>query len=458
MRSLIRPERLSQAALLLLVAAELLPFAVAQETPQTPPQNTPQNMPQSTLPGASSGALPAAGQSTPDQKLSQPSPGLTAPGLKAPADRDRLNTLAHKLLTAALKKNALDGDDLKPWHMKIGYSLVSSYKKWDTSLAAGGGRMVRGDGTITASGGGSADMLNGTVEEWHAGRYQWSRIYSSQADTWNGTLWRVSHVEQYELRPKNMDFAVDLLNLHVARPVIDPMYQASVAAPEAMLAISRISPGDGQNFNCVSVTNPNDPGPNGVAAGIMPTMCFDNELRLRLISSGDMAVQFMDFQPFQDRTVARTVRVLVHGKLDSEMKVTLLEDFDPAANGAFLKPPAKAVLQPYTIEDGDPPLVSVHEQGTTIPLLGDGTPFRGTVSVSAIVRKDGSVKTLTPPSGPLQPVQDAVSIAVIKWKYKPYLIDGEPVEVRVNIPYVVDGKPFVPSYQRAGQGQGMSTQ
>jgi hypothetical protein len=297
-------------------------------------------------------------------------------------------------------------------------------------------------------------MLNGTVEEWHAGRYQWSRIYSSQTETWNGTLWRVSHIEHYELRPKNMDFAADLLNLHVARPVIDPMYLASIAPPEAMLAISRISPGDGQNFNCVSVTNPNAPGPNGTAAWTMPTMCFDNDLRLRLVSSGDTAIQFMDFQPFQDKNVARTVRVLVNGQLNSEMKVTLLEDFDPAINGAFLKPPPKAVPQPYAIEDGDPPLVSVYEQGTTIPLLGDGTPFRGTVSVTAIVRKDGSVKALTPAAGPLQPVQDAVCIAVSKWKYRPYLIDGQPVEVRVNVSYLVDGKPFIPSYQRGGQAQG----
>ncbi|MGA2251668.1 energy transducer TonB [Terracidiphilus sp.] len=434
--------RLLQATLLLLLAAALLPFAAAQETPQTPA-----GMPQSTQ-----SAAPASDQSTPNQQPSQP-----APGLKAPADRDRLNALAHKLLTAALKKNALDGDGLKPWHIKIEYSLVSTYKQWDRRLSAGGGRMMRGDGTLTASGGGSADMLNGTVEEWHAGHYQWSRVYASRADTWNGTLWRVSHIEHYELRPKNVDFAADLLNGSVTQPVVDPMYQAALAPPEAMLAISRVSPGDGQSFNCISVTNPNTPGPNGAAAWNMPTMCFDSELRLRLVSSADTAIQFMDFQPYQDRSVARTVRVLVHGQLNSEMKVTLLEDFDPATNGAFLKPTTKAVLQPYAIEEGDPPLVSVYEQGTTIPLLGDGTPFRGTVSVSAIIRKDGSVKALTPATGPLQPVLDAVSIAVSKWKYKPYLIDGQPVEVRVNISYLIDGKPFVPSYQRAGQAPGSHT-
>ncbi len=393
--------------------------------------------------------------SPPSQNTSGQNPSAGGPGLKQPADRERLNALAHKLLASALKTNALGGDDLKPWHVKIEYSLLSSYGPFDKRGGTGGSGRGR---TVIAVGGGTASMSHGTVEEWYAARYQWSRTYASDMDTWNGSQWRVSHTERYELRPKHMDFAAELLNLRVTRPVINPMYQAAMVPAEAMLAVSRLSAGDGQNFNCVSVTNPNSLGPNrAVASWIMPTMCFDSDVRLRLVSSGDTAVQFMDFQPFQGRAVARTVRVLVRGQLDSEMKITTLEAFDPGTNGAVLKPPAEAVLQPYVIEDGDPPLVSVFEQGTTIPLLGDGTPFRGTLTVAAIVHKDGSVKPLPTPAGPLQGVLDAMSIAVSRWKYKPYEIDGQAVEVRVNIPYMVDGKPFVPSYQRAGQAQGTFT-
>ena len=373
----------------------------------------------------------------------------------SPADIERLNALAHKLLAAALKKNALGGDELKPWHVKIDFSLLSSYGPFDRrgGTAGSGGR----GRTVIVVGGGTASMSHGTVEEWHASRYQWNRTYASDMDTWNGSQWRVSHAERYELRPKRMDFASELLNLRVARPVINPMYQAAAVPPNAVLTVGSLSAGNGQNFNCVSVTNPKELGPRYVAAWIMPTMCFDADLHLRLVSSGDTAVQFMYFQPFEGRAVARTVRVLVRGQLDSEMKITQLDEFDPAANGAALKPPTEAVLQPYSIEDGDPPLEPVHEQGTTIPLLADGTPFRGTISVAAIVRKDGSVKAMPTASGPLQGVLDAISLAVSKWKYKPYLIDGQPVEVRVNIPYAVDGKPFVPSYERAGGAQGTYT-
>jgi hypothetical protein len=420
MRSTFLPARLLQAAMLLLPAALLSSLAPAQ----TPPE----------------------------QNQAQPSPGL-----KPPADRDRLNALAHKLLAAALKANALGGDDLKPWHAKIEYSLLSSYGPpdlRDQRIGTGGGR--RAARTLVGTGPGTPGMAHGAVEEWHAARYQWSRTYASRMQTWNGAEWSVSHTGRFEAKPKHMDFDKDLLDLRIARPILDPLYQAESLPPDAELAVSRLSPGDGQVFNCVLLTNPNKIAPTGVAAWTMPTMCFDADLRLRLVSSGNTVVQFSDFQPFQGRSVARAVRVLVNNQLDSEMKITLLEAFDPAANPAVLKPSAAAVLQPYTIESGDPPLESIHEQGTTIPLLGDGTPFRGTLTVSAIVRKDGSVKVMPSPAGPMQPVQDAVSLAVSKWKYKPYLIDGRPVEVRVNIPYLIDGKPFVPSYQRS-RAQGAYT-
>ena len=418
--------RLLQAAALLILVAALVPYAPAQNPAQNPPQNPPAQSP------------------------SQPKPTLSPP-----ADRERLNALAHKLLAAALKANALGGDELKPWHVKIDFALLSSYGPWDRrGGTGGGGGRTR---TVIGVGGGTASMSHGTVEEWYAGRYQWSRAYTSDMETWSGAEWRVSHTERYEAKPKHMDFAGELLNLRVARPVINPLYQAGTLPPNAMLTVSRLAAGDGQTFNCVLIANSEAFGTQASAEWLMPTVCFDTDLHLPLVSSKNTAVQFSDFQPFQGRAVARTVRVLVNGQLDSEMKVTLLEDFDPAANPAALKPPGDAALQPYTIEAGDPPLEPIHEQGTTIPLLPDGTPFRGVLSVGAIVRKDGSVKAAPSPAGPLQGVMDAVGIAVSKWKYKPYLIDGQPVEVRVNIPYIVDGKPFVPSYERAGHTQGTYT-
>jgi hypothetical protein len=42
---------------------------------------------------------------------------------------------------------------------------------------------------------------------------------------------------------------------------------------------------------------------------------------------------------------------------------------------------------------------------------------------------------------------DAAEIAISKWKFKPYLVDGQPIEVGFTVIYNLD-KPFVPSYNR----------
>ena len=50
---------------------------------------------------------------------------------------------------------------------------------------------------------------------------------------------------------------------------------------------------------------------------------------------------------------------------------------------------------------------------------------------------------------PVSPqLKDALEMAIEKWKYKPYLVDGEPVEVSIGVACPLDGKTFVPVYDR----------
>jgi hypothetical protein len=147
------------------------------------------------------------------------------------------------------------------------------------------------------------------------------------------------------------------------------------------------------------------------------------------------------------------VKVLVNGQLNAAIKVTLLEPLAPS-DASVVTPPSNAVLEPYTIEPGLPTPESVFEVGASIPIPPDGFPFRGTVSLPVILQKDGTVKiNRDAPKGWIrQDVVDAVARAVVKWKYKPYLLDGQPIEVGFSVQYVVDGKPFVPSYNRPKPG------
>jgi TonB family protein len=58
--------------------------------------------------------------------------------------------------------------------------------------------------------------------------------------------------------------------------------------------------------------------------------------------------------------------------------------------------------------------------------------IQGSVVMSAIIGKNGDVLDLEVLDGPTELVVSAVN-AVRRWKYRPYLLKGEPVEVNTTI-------------------------
>jgi TonB family protein len=65
---------------------------------------------------------------------------------------------------------------------------------------------------------------------------------------------------------------------------------------------------------------------------------------------------------------------------------------------------------------------------------------QGTVVLGAVIGRDGNIKSLRVISGPSELQQSALD-AVRQWTYKPYLLNGDPVEVEttVNIVYSLQG-------------------
>jgi protein TonB len=59
-------------------------------------------------------------------------------------------------------------------------------------------------------------------------------------------------------------------------------------------------------------------------------------------------------------------------------------------------------------------------------------PGQDAVVLRAVVGTDGSVMNVRPLSGPAS-LLSAASEAVKWWKYQPYLIDGQPVEVETTV-------------------------
>jgi len=331
----------------------------------------------------------------------------------------KINALAHKVLGLGLKYNSLDAEGMRPWHLKVDFQMVVQ---------------------------GKPKPVGGTMEEWWLGRYRWKRVYSSEGPGWSGSEWSVSRFDRFRKKPGDGPFDNALLNTRVTRPVIDALFQAPNIKPEYEMTVKRVTTA-GVVLNCISMVNAAQYADDTNPDWLFPTMCFDNDMHLRLTSSSDTAVQFDDVQMFQGRAVPRDVKVIFKGQLLAEMKVSVLEPI--AADEALIKPPDKATPEAFTLEPGMPKPESAYEVGAAITMAPDGFPYRGTFPMPILIRKDGSVKpnpeglTFWP-----QYVADSLEVTLAKWKYKPYLVDGQPVEVQITVPYVVDGKPFVASYDK----------
>jgi protein TonB len=58
--------------------------------------------------------------------------------------------------------------------------------------------------------------------------------------------------------------------------------------------------------------------------------------------------------------------------------------------------------------------------------------IEGTVQLSATISKEGNISDVKVLSGDAQ-LSRAATDAVRQWKYKPYLLNGEPVEIQTQI-------------------------
>ena len=74
----------------------------------------------------------------------------------------------------------------------------------------------------------------------------------------------------------------------------------------------------------------------------------------------------------------------------------------------------------------------IHDVAPTYPPEAGRTRIEGTVVLLAVIGKDGSVQDVQVESGVPLLAQAAID-AVKQWRYKPYLLNGEPVEVASRI-------------------------
>ena len=106
-----------------------------------------------------------------------------------------------------------------------------------------------------------------------------------------------------------------------------------------------------------------------------------------------------------------------------------------------LAEPKPAAPQKIRISSGVAQGNLIHNVNPQYPPLARQAHIQGVVVLLAVIGKDGTVQNLRVKSGSPLLAQAAVD-AVKQWRYRPYLLNGEPVEVdtQININFTLAGR------------------
>jgi TonB family protein len=84
------------------------------------------------------------------------------------------------------------------------------------------------------------------------------------------------------------------------------------------------------------------------------------------------------------------------------------------------------------ISQGVSQMFLIHQVAPVYPTVARSNHIEGTVLLRAEISKDGAIEDLQLISGPKELVQAAIG-AVAQWRYRPYLLKGQPIAVETQI-------------------------
>jgi TonB family protein len=206
----------------------------------------------------------------------------------------------------------------------------------------------------------------------------------------------------------------------------------------------KMLPPDKPDFECVFTTLQwlVDAKLQAPSSGMASYYCFDPAtLALRMTYSNQLTKQFSELVKTQGRYLARQV-VVTEGKQKLfTASVETVESLNTA--DAMFSPPADATLEqraesPHGDSQGDVTTGSLVKKTQPVyPLASKMAREQGVVVLGAVIGADGKIHDLEVLASPSPLLAESAVDSVKKWEYKPYMLNGQAVEVEtiVNVTY-----------------------
>jgi len=294
------------------------------------------------------------------------------------------------LLNLLVQNNGLDTTGAQAWHLKLAYDHFDS------------------DGDNDSS---------GTYEEFFASPKKYKRVYSSDNFT------QTAFATERGLYLSGSQKWPGLTETQVRDEVIAPLHRSSALPSKSKLEKLEWSVG-GTKLSCVVARRTDAILPYG-----FPKYCFGPDIPAVRYTQGHGADEttYNKISRFGGRYVAADVKITHAGKPYLNITLVALEEI-PAIKDADFSPTADAFALGDSIELPSAELVDYIVKEPNIEYHGSA---RGNGRVELIIGKDGHVLSATGVEGPPE-LQKAAVAAFRKIEIRPFLVLGQPVEVKTT--------------------------
>jgi TonB family protein len=305
-----------------------------------------------------------------------------------------------ELMRIASKANGLTRDDARPWHLRATYSLLDE------------------KGNVTD---------HGTYEEFWAGPTKFKRTFTG------GGFHQTDFGTEKGVYRLGQRAAIPLLVFDIRRDFVTPA-PSPEAADHSTFTLQTID-AKGTKLSCLRFATLPDPGLVYCLPPDRPIVVINTYLGESIQVIHDRILDF------HSRFIAGDLHFIRAGKPLLDAHLESLETLKPS-DEANLAPPAEAVLLPrrVNISGGVAQGMILKHSAPTYPRTALDARVSGTVVLEATIGTDGYITDLQVVSGPPMLRQSALD-AVQTWTYRPYLLNGDPVEVRttINVVFTLGG-------------------
>ncbi|MEI9978019.1 MAG: energy transducer TonB [Edaphobacter sp.] len=309
-------------------------------------------------------------------------------------------TVLAERLHRAIVINSIDDPQLKPWHLKLSFQLFDD----------------KGQATE-----------KGEIEEWWASPSAYKTVYTSPSYT--GT-----EIQMKEGLYRSKGIATAPVLLQLARhQVVDPMPSEKEIA-DSTLDMKHHDFGTAK-MDCIMLMQPVR-NLTSAPLGIFPTYCFDRDQDSLRISSdfGTQVTTRNRIGIFQGKKVVIDQKTIL-GSVDAiTAHVESLETVSLSESDLILSADLRKVgNDPIPVGSGVVAGLKISGIPPIYPEEAKINHISGSVVLKARIGTDGRIHSLRVVSTPDANLAIASMVAVRQWRYKPYLLNDEPVEVETQI-------------------------